>query len=89
MDDAFFVRVFERVDELVDEGKRFVWRGRSGEGLSFDELHDDGALFDSVDRGDVGVIEGREDLGFSRESDEAVGVGGEGVGEDFDGDLAI
>ena len=35
------------------------------------------------------MIEGREDLGFSRESDKAVGVGGEGVGEDFDGDLAI
>ena len=65
-----------------------VKRERSGEGLAFDKLHDNGALFDAVDSRDVGVVERREDLRFAGEAGEAVGVGSESVGEDFDGDVA-
>jgi hypothetical protein len=35
------------------------------------------------------VVEGCEDLGFARETGEAVAILGEGVGEDFDGYIAM
>ena len=35
------------------------------------------------------MVERGEDLGFSGEAGEAVGVGGEGVGKDFAGDFAV
>ena len=41
------------------------------------------ALFDAVDGGDIGVVEGSEDLGFAGEAGNPVGIGGEGVGEDL------
>ena len=37
----------------------------------------------------LGWLRRGEHLGFAGEAGEAVGVGGEGVGEDFDGDVAI
>jgi hypothetical protein len=44
-----------------------------------------GDLLHRVDAGDIGVIEGCQDLGFSGEAGHPVGVGGEGVGEELEG----
>ncbi len=43
----------------------------------------------AVDRCDVGVVEGGEELGLAFEARQPLGVGGEGLGEDLDGDLAV
>ena len=46
-------------------------------------------FFESVNRGDVGMIERREDLRFAFEAREAIGIEGEQLGQDFEGDVAI
>src|ERR1035437_6410096 len=46
-------------------------------------------LFEAVNRPDAGVIERRENVGLTRESQEAFGVLGERFGENFQGDLAL
>jgi hypothetical protein len=45
-------------------------------------------LFEAVDRGNVAVIQGGENLGFSLEPRQPFGVAGEFVGQDLDGDWA-
>ncbi len=44
---------------------------------------------DFVDGADVGVVEGGGGFGFAAEAFESLRVGGEGVGEKFQGDEAI
>ena len=46
-------------------------------------------FFETVDRGDVRMIQRREGLGFARETRQSVGVGGERVGQHLDRDVAI
>src|SRR4051812_30964372 len=89
MDDAFFVSVFESADELVDQGERLIFGHGTGEVGPFDEFENQSPVLHTVNSGDVRVIELGEELGFTGEAGEALGVGGERVGEDFDGDLAI
>ena len=64
-----------------------------GEVLALDELHDEGAdaarLLEAVDRGDVRVLELGEELRLALEAREALGVGGERLGQDLDRDLAL
>ena len=62
------------------------------QGLAFEELLDDVGravvLADVVDGGDVGVVQDAGGLGLLLEAAQAIGVGGEGGGEDLDGDVA-
>ena len=44
--------------------------------------------FEGVDRRYVGVIERRQDLGFTLEAGQALGVGGHGLGQHLDRDFA-
>ena len=60
-----------------------------GERRAVDQFKHEGTLFDAVDRGDVGVVQRCQNLCFARETGEAIGIGGEGVGENFDGDIAV
>ena len=46
-------------------------------------------IFETVDRGDVRMIEGGEHLGFALETREAIGVERQGLREDLHGDVAI
>jgi hypothetical protein len=46
-------------------------------------------LFEPMDRGDVGVIQGRERLGFALEPRDAVGVSREVLGQDLQRNVAI
>jgi hypothetical protein len=54
-----------------------------GQRVSGDELHDQradaGRSLDTVDRGDVRVIQGRERLGFTIESSKTIDVVRDGV----------
>ena len=98
MDDALFVRRFERVGDLLRDRHRLVEGDRAaldtlGEIFAFDQLHDQRAgrsrLFEAVDLCDVRVVERGERLGLALEPRDALGVGGKGVGEDLQGDVAI
>ena len=57
--------------------------------VAFDQLHDEGARPRGRRCGDIGVIQRGEDLRLAGEARQAVGVGGEEVGQDLDGDIAI
>jgi hypothetical protein len=77
------------VDELADDRQALVHGQRAGERRAFDQLHDEGALFDTVNLGDIRVIERGEHLRLAVEAGHAVGIGGEGFGQDLEGDVAI
>src|SRR5262249_9489696 len=67
-----------------------VLRAERTSGLAaIDKLEHERPFLDPVDRGDVGMVERREHLRFAGEACETIGVGGEGVGQDFDRDVAI
>ncbi len=98
MDDPLLVRRLECLGDLPRDGEGLVEGERAalqplGEVFALDELHDEGAhaarLLEAVDRGDIRVLELREDLRLALESCEAVRVGGERLGKDLDRDLAL
>ena len=59
MDDAFLVRSFERIGDLLGVVQRSLERQRPLERLALDQLHHQRALFHAVDLRDVGMIERR------------------------------
>ena len=92
VDDALLVGRFERLRDLPRDRRRFVDRNRSvfepiGERRSVDELEHEGLhvvrLFEAVNRGDVRMVERREQLRFTLEAGEAIGIENEGVRQDF------
>ena len=60
-----------------------------GQVVALDELHDQGMAFNPVDRGDVRMIERREDLRFTGKARESLRVRSEELGQDFDCHVAI
>ncbi len=87
MDDARFVRGFERVGDLAGDVQGFVERnGAFGDALeerrAFDDLHYEIVGADVVQGADVRVIEGSDGSGFALESL------GEAVGGNLDRDFA-
>ncbi len=60
--------------------------------LALDQFHHEGMharrLLETVDGGDVRVVQGREGPRFALEARQAFGVGGKRIGEDLDRDLA-
>ena len=97
MDDAFLMRFFERVCDLLRDGDRFVHTdGASAEPLSKivagHEFHHeaDGSVrfLEAINGGDVRMVEGGENLGLATESADAIGVLREGRGQHLDGDFA-
>ena len=98
VDDPLLVRRLEGLGDLAGDGEGLVERERAalqplGEVFALDELHDEGAdaarLLEAVDRGDVGVLQLGEELRLALEAGEALGVGGERLGQDLDRDLAL
>ena len=84
MDDALIVRGLEGLRDLPRDRQRFVDRDGAlpdpvVEGRPLDQLHHQrlGAVgvFQTVDRRDVGVIQGGEHFRFALESRESIGVG--------------
>ena len=66
---------------------------RCDEILALDQFHhqrtDTIGFFETVDVGDVRMIERRERLRFAREPRQAIGIAGEGVRQDLERDVAI
>src|SRR6185503_16443780 len=99
MDDATLVRRIERLGNLTRDLDRLIDRQRAlgeqpiGERAALDELEDERtqavALFDAVDGGDPGMIQGGEDPGFTIEARQAFRVARERLWQDFQGDVAI
>ena len=94
MDDALFVRRFEGLGDLTREPQRFVRGNRTarhalGQRLSRDQLHDQEVAaiggVESVQRGDVRVIERGEHLRFALEPDDALHIREKGVWQHLDG----
>ena len=98
MNDALLVRGLERVDDLAGDRQRLVERQRPlrdaiGERRTLDELEHQRLtslhVLESVDGADVRMIEGRQRLRLTCEASHPLGIGGEGVRQDLEGDLAI
>ena len=90
VDDALLVGGFERLSNLLGDGQGFVKRDRPlldaiRQRRPFDQFEDQRpnalGLRQPVDAPDVGVVQRGEDLGFPLEPRQAVGVGGERLGE--------
>ena len=102
VDDALLVRVLEGLGDLLGDSDRLVDRNRPAlqslrEVLALDQLHDQDVrlrsvrerhALEAVEVGDVGVVEGGQDLGLALEPGEPIGIGGEGLGEELERDLA-
>ena len=93
MDDALLVRGFERIGDLLRDRQGFVEWNRAARNalrqvLALDEFHhecrDVGCLLEAVDRGDVGMVERREDFGFALKAREAIRIAGHRGGQHLD-----
>jgi hypothetical protein len=80
---------FERLGNLARNWESFGERQRTAKLLAFDQLHDDGVLFEAVDLGDVGMVERGQDSRFALKALHAGSVLGEGGRKDLDGDITI
>jgi hypothetical protein len=60
--ETFVMRVFKGVDELPEDRESFLAGNRSARLDSFDQFEDDSAILNAVDGGDVGMVQGDEDL---------------------------
>ena len=98
MNDALRVRGLEGIDELPRDGECFVDRDGAtrqsiGEIFALDELeHQKRDVLDPVELmndGDVGMIEGSQQLRFAFEALHALGVLREIFRQNFDRDLAL
>ena len=102
VDDALLVRLFERLGDLPGDDDGLVRRQRPalqplGEVLALRQLHDQDVrlrpvverhALEAVEVRDAGVVERGEDLRLALEAGEALGVVGEGLGQQLEGDLA-
>ena len=97
VDDTFGVRGVESVGNFDGKCKeRVEFHGAAGNAMlergALQKFHGDEGLAvflaDIVDGADVGVIEGRGGLGFPFKTGEGLGIFGNFVGEEFQGDKA-
>src|SRR5262249_7902675 len=95
---------FQRVCDLPRERQCFGWwksgvglesralRHFFGERLALDQLEHEGvyaiAIFDAVDSADVRMVQRSEDTCFALEPRGALGIGGAGLRQDLDRDIA-
>jgi len=97
VDDAFVVSGFESLGHLSEEGQRLIEGNRPsrdsfGQSLAFDELHDEKVrargLLESMEGRDVRMVQRREKARLALESGKTLGVVGEVLRQDLDGDVA-
>ncbi len=98
MDDAALVRGVQRVGNLPRDVQHLVERQRalrdpSRQIVAVDELHHErahaAAFFQSVNLGDMRMVQGRERLGLASETRQTIGIAREGFGKDLQRDVAI
>jgi hypothetical protein len=88
------VRRFERVDDLPRDGDGLVDGQRAAfQRLALDQLHDDrseiAGVFDAVHRGNVGMIQRRQQFRLALKAGDAIGIAAHRLGQDFDRDVAL
>jgi hypothetical protein len=85
-----FSQLQRKIDSLVDGGRAAF--DALAQFLAIDEFHDEkanvGGVFETVDTGDVGVLQSGERSRFAIETRQSLGVSGHLGGEDLDGDIA-
>ena len=98
MDDPFLVRGLQRVGNLLRHPKRLICGHRTTfnavrQRLAVDELEHQKTrpirFLEVMDRRNVGVIQRGQHFGFPLEPGQTIGVGGEGLGENLDRDVAL
>src|SRR5262245_14990976 len=98
MNDALFVRRLERLGDLAGNRERLLERnGTASDSLrevfTLDQLHHERretvALLETVDGGDVRMIQRRQHFGFALKPRHAGTVGGERRGQNLESDLAL
>ena len=98
MDDALFVRRFERLGDLPRDREYFIDGEGSlgdpiGERRPFHQFQHERLharrLFETVDRADVRMIQRGEDLRFTFEAREPFNVQGKGIRQDHQRDVAM
>jgi hypothetical protein len=97
VNDAFFVRGFERLRNLMHHAERLVRRDGPasdpfGKRLALDQLHREEIralkFLEAVQRGDVGMVQRRQRLRFAFETRGAVAISREGFRQQLDRDAA-
>ena len=98
MNDPLLVRRFEDFGDLLGDGQCFVDRDGAARNplrqiVALDELEDECrdpvALFESVDRRDIGMVDRGEDFRFALETSESFGISGHQSGQHLDRHLAF
>ena len=98
MNDPLLVRGFQRFRDLLRDRERLVDRSRTAcdalrKIVALDQLHHQGGevrgLFESVNRGDVRMVEGREHFGFALEARQAIRITRHRGGQHLDRNLAF
>ena len=98
MDHSALVRGFQTLGNLAADFEGLLntqgtFAQPLGEGLTLDQLQDQKAhsigLFQAMDRGNVGVIEGGQDLSLASKPGQPLGGLGESLRENLDGDFAL
>ena len=98
MDDAQFVRRFQRLGDLPRDGCHVRGRDRSlfeafGKGGAVDELeHEprrDAGVLEAIDVADVRVVERCQQLRLAPEAGQPIRIGGKRTWQDLQGDVAI
>ena len=96
MDDPFLMSSLEPLCNLDEQRDRFVYsnatlRNSFCQRLAFHQFHDDErlpvVLFETIERGDVRVVDLSEESGFSLESFQSIFVSCEFFGKHFDSDV--
>jgi hypothetical protein len=98
MNDPLLMRSFESLSDLSRHRQRLVHRNRPlcdaiGERRPLDQLQhqrlDTLRLFKAVNRGDIGMVQRRENLSLAFEARKPVGIEREEFGQDLQRDVAI
>ncbi len=98
MDNPLLVCRFERLGNLLRDRQRLVNRNRPLGDVAckrwpLDELHHEccraGRTFQAVNRGDVRMIQRRENFGLALEAGQTVSIGRERVRQHFDSNGAL
>ena len=98
MNNTLFMRSFERLCDLLGYGEGFINGDRSlsnpiSEGRSFDQLQHQRTgivcFFDPVDSRNTGLVEARENLGFSLEPCKPIRISGKRFRQDLESHLPV
>ena len=93
MRDTLFMRRFQRLGDLQRDPQRLVQRLWRFQRRAIHQFHGDGfalgRLLQSVDGGDVRMIQRRQRLGFPVEARQTFGIARQSGGHHLDGDLAV